>query len=416
MIVKKLAVPFINEKVLQQAEHCYIATASLTEAGFDFIRGRIPPKCKINIVTGLDLPTQPEVLRRIWRHYQGRITLTIYTKNSFNANLYLFDLPFRKSVAFIGSGPCSLEGIKDREELFYKITDLKEIDNLKSWFTGYYEFAEPLTEEFIQEYEHLYPYLKQREIRNRAEKKQLMALTTGGFKWDRVSFKNQFFGKEDYFTLSNTKARLSTAEVQAERAQLLTKLATLNEALKAQIKQLKLVEYPATQTSILDTTAHADGQVRALWLAYGRSEAELKKHVPPLNLADVMCLQVVIQQKEVGVWLVPGLVGGGQVDRVNFKNSMSKEEYRKQFFILLQTLGAGFWIEIAGDRRPVDYFTQEETLWEFTKGDNWLYYDFIIGKNYVVGSNELSNDLIAETIAKQLDKLILVYRHLIQTD
>ena len=83
MLIKKLAAPLINEKLLQQAEHCYIASASVSEAGFDFIRSRIPPKCKMDMVTGLDVPTSPQVLRRIWRNYQGRITLNIYSKNVF---------------------------------------------------------------------------------------------------------------------------------------------------------------------------------------------------------------------------------------------------------------------------------------------------------------------------------------------
>ncbi len=55
MLIKKLAAPLINEKLLQQAEHCYIASASISEVGFDFIRSRIPPKCKMDLVTGLEL-------------------------------------------------------------------------------------------------------------------------------------------------------------------------------------------------------------------------------------------------------------------------------------------------------------------------------------------------------------------------
>lgn len=153
MIIKKLAVPLINEKLLQQVEHCCIATAAISEEGFDFIRSRIPTQTKMDIVTGLNGATSREVLHRIWRHYQGRITVNFYTKNSFHANVYLFDLPFRKTVGFVGSGTLTLEGIKDHEEIFYKVTHEKEIENLKSWFTGYYEFGEPLTEKMIQEYE-----------------------------------------------------------------------------------------------------------------------------------------------------------------------------------------------------------------------------------------------------------------------
>ena len=173
MIVKKLAVPLINDKLLLQAEHCYIATASISEAGFDFIRSRIPPKCKMEIVTGLDVLTSPQVLRRIWRNYQDRITLNLYTRNFFHANVYIFDLPYRKAVAFVGSGNFTLEGMKDSEELFYKVTDPKEIEALKSWFIGYYEFSEPVTETIIQEYELVFPLLKQREIASRKEKKTI---------------------------------------------------------------------------------------------------------------------------------------------------------------------------------------------------------------------------------------------------
>ncbi|MFN7600887.1 MAG: hypothetical protein ACK5R0_05765 [Bacteroidota bacterium] len=87
MIVKKLAVPLINEKLLQQVEHCYIATSAISEEGFDFIRSRIPTRTKMDIVTGLNGPTSREVMHRIWRNYQGRITLNLYSKNVFHANV-----------------------------------------------------------------------------------------------------------------------------------------------------------------------------------------------------------------------------------------------------------------------------------------------------------------------------------------
>ena len=54
MIIKKLAVPLINEKLLQQVEHASIATAAISEAGFDFIRSRMLTKCKMDIVIGLE--------------------------------------------------------------------------------------------------------------------------------------------------------------------------------------------------------------------------------------------------------------------------------------------------------------------------------------------------------------------------
>ncbi|HCZ36394.1 MAG TPA: hypothetical protein DHV26_10770 [Cytophagales bacterium] len=401
MIIKKLAVPFINDKLLQQVEHCYIATAAISEAGFDFIRSRIPTKSKMEIVTGLDVPTSPEVLRRIWRNYQGRITLNIYTKNFFHANVYIFDLPFRKAVAFIGSGHFTLDGIKDGEELFYKITDAKEIENLKSWFVGYYEFSNPLSEELIQEYEYLYPTLKQRDIASRQEKKQFIELTATGFNWDQIKFKNHFFKKEDFLALSSSQARLTTPEIQAARVNAQTKLIQLHELIKKDVARLKL---PADTdiskiVSSLDPNDHPDKKLQQLWLAYGRNEA------------DFFTIQIILLQKEVSIGLI-SKPNTGKVDRENFQKQMHHEEYRKQFFTLLTGLGAGYWIEIVGDKKAVETFQHEDTLWEFTKADNWMYYGFSIGKNYAPGDAQISTDLIAPTIMKELEKLVFLYRHL----
>lgn len=401
MIIKKLAVPFINDKLLQQVEHCYIATAAISEAGFDFIRSRIPTKSKMEIVTGLDVPTSPEVLRRIWRNYQGRITLNIYSRNFFHANLYIFDLPFRKSVAFIGSGHFTLDGIKDGEELFYKITDAKEIENLKSWFIGYYEFSNPLSEELIQEYEYLYPTLKQRDIASRQEKKQFIELTATGFNWDQVKFKNQFFKKEDFLALSSSQARLTTPEIQAARVNAQTKLIQLHELIKKDVARLKLpADIDVSKiVSSLDPNDHPDKKLQQVWLTYGRNEA------------DFFTIQLTLLQKEVSIGLT-SKPNTGKVDRENFQKQMHNEEYRKQFFTLLTGLGAGYWIEIVGDKKAVDAFQQEDTLWEFTRADNWMHYTFSIGKNYAPGDAQISTDLIAPTIMKELEKLVFLYRHL----
>ncbi len=413
MIIKKLAVPFINDKLLQQVEHCYIATAAISEAGFDFIRSRIPTKSKMEIVTGLDVPTSPEVLRRIWRNYQGRITLNLYTRNFFHANVYIFDLPFKKSIAFVGSGHFTIDGIKDGEELFYKITDGKEIENLKSWFIGYYEFGEPLSETIIDEYELLYPTLKQRDYLSRQEKKQFLALTTTGFSWDHIKFKNQYFKKEDYLALSNGKARFTTPEILAVRETAKNKLIQLHEQVKDHLLKLKLYEPadPSEIVSSLDPAHHTDHQLRSLWLTYGRSEAELKKY-NVAELVELMHVQIILQQKEMTLCLAAGTPLTGKADREHFRNKMNDADYRKQFFTLITALGTGYYLDVACERRPVESFANEDALWEFTKADQWQFYSFTIKKNYAPSDPELSNENIAPTIMKEFDKLVLIYRHM----
>lgn len=411
MIVKKLAAPLVNEKILAQAEHCLIATAAIAEPAFDFIRTRLSPKCKIEIVTGLDGLTSPGVLRKTWRNYHERITINIYTKNFFHANVYVFDLPYRKSVAFIGSGHLTFGGIKDNEEVFFKITDPKDIEGLKSWFTGYYEFSEPLTENMILEYELIYPSMRQREIASRMEKEQVMALTTHGFNWDSIRFKNQYFKKEDYLTFSNSKASLYTVEVQAERTTVQSKLSHLHGLIKEHLADLGLYEINDGVSS-LNPIDHPDQKIRSMAILYGRSKSELTRHYSNVKAEEIMTLQIILRQKDAGIWLVIGKAGGSKHDREYFGRQMEDVIYRGDFFKIMQSLGTGYWIEIAGERKPTESFQSEDLLWEFTKSDDWRYYSFTIGRNYNPGDAEIGNENIAATISKEANKLVLLYRHM----
>lgn len=412
MLIKKLAAPLINEKILPQAEHCYIATAAISEQAFDFIRTRLPPKCKIEIVTGLDGITSPEVLRKIWRHYHDRITIRIYTKNLFHANVFIFDLPYRKAVAFTGSGDLTIGGIKDNEEIFNKITDPKEIESLKSWFTGYYEFSEILTEDIVREYELIYPSLRQREIFSREEKEQVIELTTRGFNWDAIKFRNQYFKKEDYFTFSSINASLTSEKTQQERAAVKNKLLHLHETIKDHLSGLGLFAAADHSVSSLDPEDYPDQKLRYLTISYQGSEGGLVHNLSHSRPEDFLCLQIVLRQRDAGIRLLVGVPGRDTKDRKSFRDQMEEEAYRNTFFTLLQGLGAGYWISINAERKDVEGFQNKDALWEFTRSDDWRYSTFLIGKRYLPGDPAISNELIAATFMKDADKLTPIYRHI----
>lgn len=414
MIVKKLAIPLINEKILPQVEHCYIATASISEAAFDFVKSRLPLKCKMEIVTGMDGQTSPGVLKRVWRHYQDRISLKIYVKNFFHANVYIFDLPYRKSVAFIGSGDFTMGGVKDHEEIFYKVTDAKEIESLKSWFTGYYEFSEELTEDLIKTYEEAYPRIRQREIVSRKEKEQLVALTTRGFNWENIRFKNQYFKKEDYLSLSDSKAFLNTPAVQAERAAVRSKLLELHRLISHHLADLYLYASndPDECVSSLDPADHHDHKLRAVWISYGPKGLTRIHHGAYGKTDNAMALQVVVMPKDIGVWLHLGEPMVNHEGRAYFKRQMEQPVYRDEFFKRVNELGTGYWIEVEGERKPVETFRDAEALWEFAKQDDSRYYAFIIGKNYQPGSADISLENIEATIKKDVDRLGILYKQL----
>jgi hypothetical protein len=149
-----------------------------------------------------------------------------------------------------------------------------------------------------------------------------------------------------------------------------------------------------------------------MWLAYGRSTTALKKQDEATTLSDLMHVQIMLNQKDIGICLVAGSPRKGKADREYFKSSMNNVEYRQQMFKLLSGLGAGYWIEVACERKNTDTFPTEDALWEFTKADEWMYFDFIIGRNYTPDAVEISNENIAPSIVKELDKLSLIFRHM----
>ena len=191
----------------------------------------------------------------------------------------------------------------------------------------------------------------------------------------------------------------------------------LNDSIKDQLHKLNLHESADSNTIIssIIPNDHVDNRLTSMWIPYGRSETELNKYYPQAKIDNFMNLQVIIRQKEIGLWLMIGKQQGGKVDREYFRKQMLEEEYRNTFFKLLVGLGAGYWIEIAGEKVKTETFQQTDSLWEFTKTDDWMYYTFLISKAFAPSDIELSTENIAIALTKEFDKLILLYRHIKDT-
>jgi hypothetical protein len=397
MITKKLIVPLINEKILSQAEHCYIASAAITDAGFEMIRSRISPKCKMDIVASLDGLTSPNVLKQINNHYAGRITLNVFTRNVLHANVYVFYLPYRKAVAFVGSGNFSLEGLKDQEELFWKITDAKEIESLMSWFTSFFEFGIPLTERLIQEYEQIYPRMKQREITSRQQKQQFMVASN--LNWEGIKFKNQFFKKEDFQIFSAANASFDNAAIRLARMEVQSKLLQLKDSLSAQMDSYKL-DLDRSTTSTVDAVEpanHPEQIISAMWISYTDNEQKYFSHQSTI--------QAGISNVNFSIRLVVLGAHNKRQERDHFKTQWQIESYRAAFFGALSRL-TGYTFEIAGVKKPVESFLNEQALTEFVKTDYGMHFNVIIEKTFSPGDNAISNDNIVSTILGEFKMLV----------
>jgi len=409
MIIKKLLAPFVNNKILKEAEHCYIASAAISEPAFDLLMSNLPRHCNVDIVTGLDLPTHPNVLWKVLKKYPGRVTLRIFTRNFFHSNLYIFDLPFRKRVAFVGSGSLTLGGLKDYEELSYKIDVERNVEDLKAWFRSYFDFGHDLSEAIIKEYEILYPSIAARDSAMKEDMKQLTDVITGRFSLTGINFSKQYFKGEDYATLDNSKASLNTQIVHHERVMVQNKLLELHEQLKSYLHKLKLHEHDDSDqiVSSLDPVFHYEHKVKVIGLAYGRSKKELDGY--KAKLTDLINVQLLLGPQEFGICLSLGKPNSGTEDREYFRKEMNNEEYRKKFYDLLKALGKDYWIEVAGEKKQADSFEDEPVLWNYTNTDA-LQYNFIIGRYFAANDPEIAADNIIASIQKEIDKLIHLYR------
>jgi hypothetical protein len=409
MIVKKLLAPLVNNKILQQAEYCYIASASISEQAFDLLMSKLPPKCPVDIVTGLDFPTHPNVLWKALKQYPDRVTLRIHTKSLFHSHAYIFDMPFRKRVAFLGSGDFTLEGIKDNEELFYKIELEKSVEELKSWFRSYFEYGHDLNEKMIRQYEEVYPSLVLRAKASQIEAQQIKEFITGRFRWESINFTSQYFKLEDFITFENSRVGLNNLLIVTERSLVKEKFVQLNQQLKTYLNKQKVYESsdPNLLVSSLDPIYHKEQKVKSMWLSYGRSAEELNQY--KAKLEDMLHLRFVLDQYSFQIKLIVGEEFKGQEDRNYFQKEMEKEEYREKFLGLFKKLGSEYTIEIAGETRKIDSFTDEENLHSFCKADKKPY-PFIIERSFSPGDPAFSTDAIVSTINGEFDKLIPLYQ------
>ena len=110
---------------------------------------------------------------------------------------------------------------------------------------------------------------------------------------------------------------------------------------------------------------------------------------------------------------MPGKSGGSEFDRTYFKTKMKNDlTFRQTFFQLLTSLGPAYWIEVADANKSVQEFSSPDELWQFTDRDDWRSYYFIIGRDYVLGSEELLNSHIQQTILTEFGKLMPLYKHM----
>lgn len=270
-----------------------------------------------------------------------------------------------------------------------------------------------LTKDLLDQYRETYYANSVKDKEKRKNLSELVENIQGVFNIDKIDFKGHYFTKEDHLAFQPGKTHLDTDEILVERAGVRNKLYKLNDKIKAVLPpswNLNDHYVPEHIVANIETRHHRESNVRGLWVAYGRGYDDLKKYgeidTTPLNF---MRMQVIIQYKTIGLWLMPGKSGGSRIDREYFQKQIENDNYLQTFYDLLRGLGEPFWIEIADETRAVTSFDSPEALKNFLINDNWRYYYFNIGINYQVGSAELSSNEIVNTVIKNFKKFHPLY-------
>ncbi len=199
MIITNLKSDF--EKLLVTANEIWFAVALIKDSTYDYVQEKINKDCKQNYLVGIDLPTNPKVLRSMQSHLKSEyFEAAIYkTKSNFHPKVYLFNINNNYN-AFVGSANLTDGGLEDNIELNYKITNQEDCLSILNWFNALYKESYPLTEENILTYEEQFNSLEEieKELKKKRKSFKLKKPVSITNPLDSIDFSDRYFKKEHH--------------------------------------------------------------------------------------------------------------------------------------------------------------------------------------------------------------------------
>ena len=159
------------ETELTKAEEIWIAVGLLNSFGLQFILGAVPKSCKINIIAGIDLPTDPKALSKLLSLKGKRIiNAKVFTEEYFHPKVYVIKSA-SQLFAIVGSANCTMGGLEDNVEMSIGIKDNAICKSLIQWIVqDIVPTSQPLTADFIKAYK---PAYDKRMMRKKKEKVEI---------------------------------------------------------------------------------------------------------------------------------------------------------------------------------------------------------------------------------------------------
>lgn len=406
-------------KELSMADEIFIAVALLNDQGLDFLLQDLKDNCKIKLIVGIDLPTTPKALRKLKE--LERVDVRLYSRdNYFHPKLYALKTGDEIKI-FVGSSNFTNGGLNDNIELSLFSSDKDACNDVLKWFNDVFSSSKLLSDEFLQEYEQIFPEVEKQRNADKKRSLKLKGLLASPEPENPLTLlTNEFyFVKSDYEILSSNNSISNTPQVLRERGKVKAKLEKLeeycyNEVSKKGWKLYRNRKFNRTSGINLNTTNAK--KINSIWLHLGKDNKEMSM---PGRLKESFIenirMQVIISGNlrlsgfgpGVGVWLMVGKQKGSLEDRGYIKKMITKESFKKELYQKVENLGSGYYIQINGESIPCDKF-DINTLCDFIEKDNPINY-FIIGKDFKPNDYKLMLENINKTIMYEFELLYPIY-------
>lgn len=423
MIVENLRDELIL--VLSEADEMWIAVALIKDQTLEFILDIAKDTCQYHFLVGIDLPTDPSVLRTLQKcEKKGFSEALIFSeKVTFHPKFYLIRTGETYTL-FIGSANMTEGGFKNNIELSYKIINQEECLLSLFWFNNLFKRGLPLSNENIVEYEKWYNEYMDFENKSYQFRKKLNLKNSTIYSFlDSIDFTDRYFKKEHHLAFRKEIWLKDSKEIIEERDFARERMIDLHESIYPYFKDrgVDALKPNPMKEHLISMIRQIDPshpkRINALWLSYGKSEEEIKKYQRMVGndqkskqtFIHHARLQIRLDLKNIGIWLLFAKENdGGLFDRDHFKKSIRNPEFKEKFFKMLTSLDGLYFISVGGERRSCNSFISSDDLHSYCKkDDNKLY--FIIGKDYHITDNEMSTDNLPKEVLKIFSELYPFY-------
>jgi len=417
------------EKHLPNALEIYVAVALAREKPLDNLLNFVDNNSVLKVLVGIDLPTSIEALELLKTKTESN--------ENFEAKIFYDDvLTFHPKVyliknkdnwmAFIGSANLTEGGLNNNIELSYLVTNQEHCIEIFKWFDSKFKESFPIDEFNISQYRNQIDLNTEKKVEKKKLKFRKTKLVENPL--DNIDFSDRYFKKEHHWAFRKELWLDNSLAANKERQETENRFIELHKVIYPQFYSNGLKGLHPNKDGNIVSRHHqinelAPRRLNAMWLSYGKSQAEIKTYQGYFTDKDQRDLQtfihharlqIRIELQSIGIWILFGKENKGSIfDRDYFKNKMTEIKYRNDFFQKIKSLPKEYWITVNDIRSSCNSFNTADELYDFCKKDNIDKY-FIIGRDYQITDTEMSeSNLPTETlnVFKILFPLYEMMRH-----